>query len=647
MIVLLTLVPAAPLIAALLVCIFGYRLPKRGAWLPVLGTAVSLTAVLLLPRSGTTAQIAWFTLSGLTLNIGLHLDPLSWFMCVLVAAIALLVNLYAVEYMQTEKEGRVRFYAWMSLFAGAMLALVLASSFLLFYAAWEAVGLASWGLIGFCYKDRPARRSAQMAFLMTRFGDFGMLLGWLLVVTKLRNVDIDVFLNAVVAGRLDPRLLTLLALLFFAAAVGKSAQLPLTGWLPEAMVGPTPVSALLHSATMVAAGVYLVLRLFPLFQAAPGALPIVLWTGAITAVFAALVATAQADLKRILAWSTVSQLGEMMIALGLAAPAAALFHLSTHAVFKSGLFLAAGIVERSTRAKELEKMGGLKRALPIVGLAFGACSLALAGFPLLSGFWSEEKIMQAAAHVGISWILCMLLLIFLAGVYISRAAAGVFLNWPGAPIPDTTRKPQKLILVPSLLLAVGAAVIGSLLQHPVEQALPIHAAAGELSRTWRAWAIVASVTGILFGGWRVLVAGPVPSFVPWLERLATALYRASLAPAHMALALTRRMWAEGVLDRSAKGIARFAEASAISVENPEESLDRGANAIASFAQDSAAGVEKIETGGFAAETGRLAAAIWNAGGWLRGLETGKIYTYTRTVFIWTIFVVCLFALIWR
>jgi NADH-quinone oxidoreductase subunit L len=412
------------------------------------------------------------------------------------------------------------------------------------------------------------------------------------------------------------------------------------------MIGPTPVSALLHSATMVAAGVYLVLRLFPLFQSAPGALPVVLWTGAITAAFAALVATAQADLKRILAWSTVSQLGEMMIALGLAAPAAALFHLSTHAVFKSGLFLAAGIVERSTRVKELEKMGGLKRTLPLVGLGFGACALALAGFPLLSGFWSEEKIVQAATQAGIPWTLFTFLLIFLAGVYISRAASGIFLNWPGASIPSTG-KPQTLVLIAMLLLAGGAAVIGFLLRHDVEQVLPTRLAADELKWIWRVWAIIASITGILFGAWRVLTAGPVPSFAPWLERLATVLYGASLAPANAALTLSRRMRPEEALDWSAKAVVRLFEVSAAGVERPEEALDRSAEGIASFARASATGVEKIETGGFAAETGRLTAGIWNAGGWLRGLETGKIYVYTRTVFIWTIFVICLFALIWK
>jgi NADH-quinone oxidoreductase subunit L len=449
-----------------------------------------------------------------------------------------------------------------------------------------------------------------------------MLLGWLLVMTLLGNVNIDAFLAAVHAGKFEPHILTLLAVLFFAAAVGKSAQLPLTAWQPEAMVGPTPVSALLHSATMVAAGVYLVLRFFPLFASAPGALAIVLWTGAVTAIFAAVIATSQADLKRILAWSTISQLGEMMMALGLAAPAAALFHLSTHAVFKAGLFLAAGAIERATGVKNLQDMGGLTRLLPLLGISFGVDALALAAFPLLSGFWSEESILAAASHSGVFWAGYICLLVFLAGVYISRPAAGIFLNWPGASVP-ATQKTGKLVLTTTMVLAVGSVVAGFLLRHPIEYFSFIGGkAVVEPAWTWRLSAIAASLFGLAFGTWRVILVGPQPSFGAWPAPLARLLYRGSVIPAKAALAISSRMWTEQMLDVAARNAANFIDTAG-------------------------SGVVNLEDGGFVAQTNRVSSAIASLGDRLRSFETGKIYTYTRTVFVWAIFVVCLVALVWR
>ncbi|MCL4401731.1 MAG: NADH-quinone oxidoreductase subunit L [Acidobacteria bacterium] len=616
---LLIAVPLAPVFAAVLVLLLGRRLPKRGAWLPVGATAFSLAALLALPREGVSTSVTWLALNTLTITVGLRLDSLSWFVGVLVAAVALVVNVYAVEYMQSE-EGRPRFYAFMSLFAGAMLALVLADSLLLFFAAWELVGVASWGLIGFWHRDEAPRRAAQMAFLMTRLGDFGLLLGWLLVLVTLGTVDIQAFLAAVVAGRFAPPLLALLAILFFAASVGKSAQLPLTAWLPEAMAGPSPVSALIHSATMVAAGVYLVLRFFPLFRAAPGALSFVLWTGTITAVVAALVATAQADLKRILAWSTVSQLGEMMIALGLAGPAAALYHLTTHAVFKSGLFLAAGAVQHATGVRELQDMGGLARRLPMIAAAFGACALALAGFPLLSGFWSEEKIIAAATRSGAGWVAVMLLLILLAGVYISRATAGVFLRWPGAPTPPATN-PGRLMIGATVILAAGAIFVGYLIRMPMEHVIPAMISAGGPGWGLRGSVMLASSVGLVFGTWRVRSAGPVPSFTWLAGALGFLIYRVSLIPARAAVLVSQNLWTEPALDKAARAAARAAT--------------RGADAV-----------DSAETDGFAGGADRLASALWTSGGRLRGLETGKIYAYTAAVFVWAVLAAGLYALIW-
>ncbi len=326
--------------------------------------------------------------------MGLRLDGIAYAAALLVAGISLPVLVYSTAYTAGE-EGVPRFFAGMSFFVGAMLTLVLADSLLLLYAAWEWVGLASWLLIGFRFREEEARRAARKAFLVTRIGDSGFLLAWLLVLTTFGSTDLGALLTAAGDGMPDG-LGTLLPLLFFFAAVGKSAQLPLSAWLPPAMAGPTPVSALIHSATMVAAGVFLVLRLWPLFAASPAALQVILWIGGVTALLAALAATVQYDLKRVLAWSTISQLGEMMLALGLGAPLAAAWHLGTHAAFKSTLFLAAGAVEHGGGGRDLRCMGGLAKRLPWSAVAFAVAAVALAGIPPFSGFWSEDAILAAA-----------------------------------------------------------------------------------------------------------------------------------------------------------------------------------------------------------------------------------------------------------
>ena len=332
-------VPFIPLLAAFVILFFGAKLPLKGAWLSAGASGLSLLLVLILTGQNITMSEVWLETGPFTLTVGLTLDPLSYLLALIVSSVSFLVGVYAVGYMADER-GKPRFFALMSFFVGAMLTLILGNSFLLLFAAWEGVGLASYGLIGFWYTQEDARRAACKAFLMTRLGDLGLLLGWLWLWLELGTTDIPTVLSTI--GTLPDALLTAIALLLLLGALGKSAQLPLTAWLPDAMAGPTPVSALIHSATMVAAGVYLLLRLFPLFEAAPGALTVILTLGALTALFAALVATAQSDLKRVLAWSTVSQLGEMMLALGLGGAGAAAFHLSMHAFFKSDALFGGG-----------------------------------------------------------------------------------------------------------------------------------------------------------------------------------------------------------------------------------------------------------------------------------------------------------------
>jgi NADH-quinone oxidoreductase subunit L len=276
-------VPVLPLLAAPLSLLFGWRLPWRGGELVVGMTVLALAALLLLEGQHQTLQTSWFESGGFRLTVGLDLSGLTWFAATVVAGVSLLIGIYSLGYMASEHD-RPRFFAELALFIGAMLTLVLASSLILLFAAWEAVGIASYLLIGFRQEPEAARPAAAKAFLMTRLGDLGLLMGWLLVLLALRTTDIAALLAAVSQGAISPGMLTAIGLLLFLGAIGKSAQLPLTAWLPDAMVAPTPVSALIHSATMVAAGVYLLLRLYPLFAAAPGVLHVVFWVGAATAV---------------------------------------------------------------------------------------------------------------------------------------------------------------------------------------------------------------------------------------------------------------------------------------------------------------------------------------------------------------------------
>ena len=605
----LALVPLAPFVAALLIAALGNRLPARGGWLAVLGTLIAAIALPFFYGTKLDARIEWFALGPWHFTLSLHLDGLSWWLATLVAWVALAVNIYAVRYMQTE-DGRARFHAWMAFFVASMLTLVLAGSLLLLFLAWEGVGLASFALIAQRHEESEARRAALKALLITRFGDFGLLLGWLLALHFTGTTEIANLLGAVQSGRLPQGAPLLLAMLFLAAAIGKSAQLPLTAWLPDAMAGPTPVSALIHSATMVAAGVYLVTRLIPLFAAAPPALEVVLWIGGITAVFAALAATAQADLKRILAWSTVSQLGEMFIALGLGAPIAATFHLTTHAAFKACLFLGAGVIERAAGSHELSQLGGLYRRLPWTAAAFIAAALALAGLPPFSGYWSEERILEAAVAAHTGWAIVLLALIALAGIYIGRATMAAFGPWREMRNDDASRRPW-IMLVPTLALAITALALGWSLKGPVNHVLPFAESPTAFDWWWTAGAIVASVAGLAFGTWRAR-RGPVPAFGDWAGVLGTSVQRIADAAARTGISL-------GAASRML-----------------EHAFDRFAQAVVAAAWSLAQDARTAEDRGFWVGNDRMACALSAAGARLRPLESGKVFLYTAGVFGWTL-----------
>ena len=618
----LLLLPLAPLLASLIILMLGRA--RSSGWINLAGVVVALLVLLLI---GAPAGLhgEWFTVGGLHLTLGLSLDGLSRLMAWLVTGVGSLVSVYALAYMKEEQD-QPRFFAAFAFFLGVMLTLVLSTSTLLLYAAWEGVGLASYLLIGFWYARPEAVRAARRAFLLTRLGDLGLLLGWLLALRLTGSTDISALLGAV--GSLPAATVTLVALLFLAGAAGKSAQLPLTAWLPDAMAGPTPVSALLHSATMVAAGVYLLLRLEPLYAASPVALTAAAWLGGLTALFAALTATVQTDLKRVLAWSTVSQLGEMFLAFGLGAPLSAAQHLTTHALFKSALFLAAGSVEHATGTRDLRQLGGLLRPLPWTAAAFVAGGLTLAGLPPFGAFWSEDEILQAAVRAGPLPAALLLALIFLAGVYISRPAIATF--WGPAQKSPEAEEVGPALRFPALLLAalgLGAGLLGPLVNSAVG-----FADGSALPLSWVLASVLCSVAGLLFGGWRAARAGAAPAFGRWAGWPALGLETVTHGGGVLAFTLSRALdWTETRLDRGVRGLGRAATLLAASTGTTEHALDAGGRALSALTRRVAAGTERAEQG-FSASGNLLARGIGTLGDRARGLETGKIYLYTLALF---------------
>ncbi len=340
----------------------------------------------------------WISVGGLEITFGILLDPLTAIMLVVVSGVSLLVQIYGLGYMHGD-HGYTRYFAFMALFTASMLGLVTSSNIIQLFVFWELVGISSYLLIGFWMNRPSAAAAAKKAFIMTRFGDFGFLLGIIYLFSVDPSwLDINSMYAAIGGGLMATSVATWIALGFLMGAIGKSAQFPLHSWLPDAMEGPTSVSALIHSATMVTAGVFLVARFFPLFENSDISI-VVAVIGAVTAVFAATMALVASDIKRVLAYSTVSQLGYMMFALGIGAYGAAIFHLFTHAFFKAGLFLAAGSVHHAAGTFNMKYLGGLWRHMKITYAVMLIASLSLAGIAPLSGFWSKDEILAHALHL--------------------------------------------------------------------------------------------------------------------------------------------------------------------------------------------------------------------------------------------------------
>ncbi len=481
MLPLLWLIPTLPLAGFLLLVLGGNHLGHRS--IAMIGTgSVALSALVAIligidfitapPPGFVFRQEAWtwIAVAGFSPGIVFYLDALSLVMVVVVTVISFLIHLYSTEFMSGD-EGYARFFAYMNLFVGSMCILVLADNLLFLYLGWEGVGLCSYLLIGFWYRDPANGRAARKAFIVTRVGDTAMAIGFFLLFTHLGTLDIQPLMQrATQEWPVGSELAILAAALLLGGAAGKSAQLPLQTWLPDAMAGPTPVSALMHAATMVTAGVYLIARTHALFVLAPAVQFAVAAVGALTLLLAGFSALAQNDIKRVLAYSTISQLGYMFLALGVGAWSAAIFHLVTHAFFKALLFLSAGVVIMSLHEEhDIFRMGALRKKLPVTFWTFLIGSASLAALPLVTaGFYSKDLILwQAWSSTGgnpwlwaAGWGGAIL-----TGLYIFRVVFLVFFGEARTVAPPEIRRPGLRITVPLIVLAAFS-VVGGWIETP-------------------------------------------------------------------------------------------------------------------------------------------------------------------------------------
>ncbi|GAB4511213.1 MAG: NADH-quinone oxidoreductase subunit L [Sulfuricaulis sp.] len=483
-------IPLSCLAGALLAGLLGWKIGRIGAHsVTILGvaTAFVLSAFVVLPDvlAGNTfngSVYTWGVSGGIPLEVGFLIDPLTALMMVVVTFVSLCVHIYTIGYMHDDP-GYQRFFSYIALFTFAMLMLVMSNNFLQLFFGWEAVGLMSYLLIGFWYTRDSATYAQLKAFLVNRVGDLGFLLGIAAIYMTFGTLDYAaVFAIApqmaaktiqVLPG-VDWNVMTLICILLFIGAMGKSAQVPLHVWLPDSMEGPTPISALIHAATMVTAGVFMVARMSPLYELSETALSVILVIGAITALFMAFVGMVQNDIKRVVAYSTLSQLGYMMVALGASAYSVGIFHLMTHAFFKALLFLAAGsVIIALHHEQDLRKMGGLKRRMPITFITTWIGSLALAGIPPFAGFFSKDMIIEAVHHSqlpgsGFAYF-AVLAGVFVTAFYTFRM---LFLTYYGKPRMDehTLKNVEEspwVVTIPLILLAIPSLVAGFMFLNPL------------------------------------------------------------------------------------------------------------------------------------------------------------------------------------
>lgn len=524
------LVPLAPLLGAVAVGLFGRALGRNTShWICILSVALSFIASVVIAYDVFQGNLfngtvyTWMISGGVVFQIGFLIDQLTVTMMVVVTFVSLMVHIYTIGYMQDDP-GYTRFFSYIALFTFSMLMLVMANNFLQLFFGWEAVGLVSYLLIGFWYKRPTAIYANLKAFLVNRVGDFGFLLGIGLVLAAFGSLDYATVFNQApqfasetinILGGAQWSLLTVICILLFVGAMGKSAQVPLHVWLPDSMEGPTPISALIHAATMVTAGIFMVARMSPLFELSETALSLVLLIGAVTALFMAFIAVVQTDIKRVVAYSTLSQLGYMTVALGASAYSVAIFHLMTHAFFKALLFLGAGsVIIAMHHEQDMRKMGGLKKYLPITYWCVLIGALASAGIPGFAGFFSKDAIIEAvhlSATPGAGFAyFAVLLCVFVTALYTFRL---LFMTFHGQPRMDQhtqehLHESPKVVTIPLILLAIpsigGGWIIGWMLFGnffgEAIQISPEHSAVKQMGQTFH---------GVIGMMWHSLLTTPL------------------------------------------------------------------------------------------------------------------------------------------
>jgi len=563
----LWLIPAVPLAASLVILSLSSARRKSAAALAVAGqiAALAMSVLAFLPTLQTNSfrvvqNFTWFTFGEEVLRLGFVLDPLAAAMLMMIALVGLCIFVFSIGYMADDKRF-TRFFAYLSFFSGAMLGLVIANSLLLLFIFWELVGLASYLLIGFWIERPSAAAAAKKAFITTRIGDMGFFLGMLWLYNRSGTLLFYDGGNGCLESAglaLLGASATFIALLIFCGAVGKSGQFPLHVWLPDAMEGPTPVSALIHAATMVAAGVFLVARVYPLFSlgainGVTSSLTVVVWIGVTTALMAALIAIAQADIKRILAYSTVSQLGLMMVSLGVGGVPAGIMHLLAHGFFKALLFLGAGSVIHGCHGEhDIRKMGGLRRVMPVTFFTYAIGMMALSGVPFFfSGSWTKEEILHATAHWPRSHAPYYLILagVVLTALYMTRQIIYVFFGNARAA-SDRVHESPRVMTMPLTALALCTIFFGVVLTpawpwlHAYLTGEPVHVELALLIQPMFFVSLVLVGAGIGFGVWMYRNAGVQdgerPAEIDPLEYAQPALFRF----------LANKMWIDELYGRT-------------------------------------------------------------------------------------------------
>ena len=524
---LLWLVPAIPFAGFLVLAIFGRGLSEKATAFAGAGS-VALSAALTLylgslyltnaPAGGAYTQTLWqwINAGGLSTAISLRLDALSLLMAFVITCVGFLIHLYSTAYMSGD-EGLRRFFAYMNLFTGSMLVLVLSDNLLFLYLGWEGVGLCSYLLIGFWYKEPYNGYAARKAFIVTRVGDTLFAIGLLVLFTGLGTIEIQDLMERATVEWAGGSLPVLAAALLLGGAIGKSAQLPLQTWLPDAMTGPTPVSALIHAATMVTAGVYLIARMHALFELAPVVMAVVAAIGAATLLFASFSALVQKDIKRVLAYSTISQIGYMFLALGVGAWHAAMFHFMTHAFFKALLFLGAGAVILAMRHEhDMFKMGGLRKEMPFVFWTFLAGAASLSALPLVTaGYYSKDLVLSLVwpSRAGSVLWACGLAGAFLTALYTFRM---VFLTFFGEGRTIAGHRPGMAMTLPLFILAI-LSIVGGFVETPGYLG-GVDLFARFLSPVFGREVFPLETSGVIFAGAAAPVAGLAAAWLLFLKR---------------------------------------------------------------------------------------------------------------------------------